>query len=190
MSLFEFTFALSAVMLGLALAHIAAVLHKLLLAGRRVLWASEPVLLTALVMLVIVVVWLGSWRLRDETSVLLGTMILQVLTLMTLYFTAASCLPEPDGGPEPINTYEYYDRTRLLSFGSLMASYVLFEIGSIATAGWPRQITFATLEGWFLFPTLYALLIFIRARWFNILTLSFALLYFGWGVMGLRLADG
>ena len=36
MSLFEFTFALSSVILGLALTHIASALHKLLLAGTRV----------------------------------------------------------------------------------------------------------------------------------------------------------
>jgi hypothetical protein len=57
MSLFEFTFALSAVILGLALTQVAASLHKLLLAGRQVRWAAEPVLLTLIVVLVIVSVW-------------------------------------------------------------------------------------------------------------------------------------
>jgi hypothetical protein len=42
MNLFEFTFALSAVVLGLALTHIAATVHKLLLAGSRVRWAASP----------------------------------------------------------------------------------------------------------------------------------------------------
>ena len=58
MSLFDFTFSLSAVILGLALTHIASTTHKLLLAGRRVRWAPEPMLLSFIVLLVIVSVWL------------------------------------------------------------------------------------------------------------------------------------
>jgi hypothetical protein len=60
-SLFDFTFSLSAVILGLALTHLAASTHRLLLAGRRVRWAPEPVLLAAIVLLVIVSVWLFQW---------------------------------------------------------------------------------------------------------------------------------
>jgi hypothetical protein len=49
MSLFEFTFGLSAVILGLALTHMASSVHRLVLAGERVRWAPEPILLTVLV---------------------------------------------------------------------------------------------------------------------------------------------
>ena len=78
MSIFELSFALSAVVLGMALTHIAAVIHKLLLAGRRVSWAAEPILLTLLVMLVIIVVWLGSWNLRNETSLTFASTLLSI----------------------------------------------------------------------------------------------------------------
>jgi hypothetical protein len=44
MTLFELTFTLSAVILGLALTHMASSLYRLVLAGRRVRWALEPLL--------------------------------------------------------------------------------------------------------------------------------------------------
>ena len=42
MTLTELTFGLSALILGLALTHLAAALSKLLLARERVRWAPEP----------------------------------------------------------------------------------------------------------------------------------------------------
>ena len=190
MSLFEFTFALSAVILGLALTHIAASLHKLLLAGRRITWAPEPILLTLIVMLVIITVWLGAWHHRNETSVSVEWTILQVLKLLTLYIAAASCLPEPETSNSAVNTFEYYDRTRALSFGALIVSYTLFEIAVLLERGLPQQITFSVLEGWFLYPAIYGLLIFIRTRWLNILILAFALLYYGYVMTGYRVSSG
>ena len=189
MSLFEFTFALSAVVMGLALAHLASVLHKLLLAGRRVAWSPEPILLASIVTLVIIAVWLQSWSLRNETSVSVGRTILEVLKLLTLYIAAASCLPEPATREERVDTYEYYDRTRRLSFGALILSYFLFQAGDLVAEGLPDRIALWTLLEWFLYPLLYGTLLFIRARWFNILTLSFALLFYGWLVIGMRVSE-
>ena len=114
---------------------------------------------------------------------------LQVLKLLILYVAAASCLPETTIASEEIDLYEYYDRTRRLSFGALIVSYLLFEITSIVGYGLPKQITFSVVEGWLLFPSLYTLLIFIRSRWFNILILTFALLRFGWAVYDVRLTE-
>lgn len=197
MNLFEFWFALSAVILGMALAQIAASVHKLLLAGKKVSWAPEPIMLTVIVMLVIIVQWLGSWSSRDVTSMSLALTVLKVVMLMTLYFTAASCLPEPSGETDRVDTYKYYDRTRLLSFGSIIAAYLLIRIWNTATQGWPTETgvfggvadTATTLAGWLMYPTLYASLIVIRVRWFNILVLAFALLFFAWNVMDLSLSS-
>lgn len=186
MSLFEFTFALSAVILGLALTHIAATIHKLLLAGKRVQWAPEPVLLTLIVLLVIVSVWLAAWFDRSEATVTMGQMLLQVAKLLTLYVAAASCLPEP-AGTEPVNLRDYYDRTRLLSFGSLILSLLLFLVYGIAIHGLPSPMTFGIAVNMLLYPTLYASLIFVRKRWFNILVLGFIIVYYGWRVVGQQL---
>ena len=189
MSLFEFTFALTSVILGLALTHIASVWHKLLLAGKRVRWAPEPILLSSIVLLVIIFVWLSFWNTRNETSMSVGWTVLQVLKLLILYIAAASCLPETTISSEEIDLYEYYDRTRRLSFGALIVSYVLFEIIGIIGYGLPKQITLSVVEEWLLYPSLYTLLIFVRSRWFNILILTFALLRFGWAVVVLRLTE-
>jgi hypothetical protein len=186
MSLFEFTFALSAVILGLALTHIAANIHKLFLAGNRVRWAIEPILLTCVVLLVIVSVWLGSWSERDEATIAVWQMLLAVAKLLILYVAAASCLPEP-AGAEPIDLREHYDRTRRLSFGALILSLILFRLHSIAVDGMP-PVTLWLVIIWLLYPVLYALLIFIRRRWFNILVLSFVILFYGWRVGGNQLA--
>ena len=186
MSLFEFTFALGAVILGLALTHVAATVHKLLLAGRRVQWAPEPVLLTIIVLFVIIWVWLGSWSNRSLASVTFGHTLLEVAKLMTLYIAAASCLPEP-ADSEPLNLGEYYDRTRLLSFGSLIVSVLLFRIDYIVSNGMPSTLTFRFAVFMLLYPVLYASLIFVRNRWFNVLALGFVIVYFGWRVGGQEL---
>lgn len=188
MSLFEFTFALSAVILGLALTHIASTIHKLLLAGKRVTWAPEPILLTGIVMLVIVSVWLGAWFDRTETSVTVGQMLLQVAKLLTLYIAAASCLPEPSGNKR-VNLKTYYDHTRLLSFGALIASLMLFRLYSFTVYGLPSPFSLWVVLQWLLYPMLYLSLIFIWKRWFNIVILSFAISYYGWSVVGLQLTD-
>jgi hypothetical protein len=186
MGLFEFTFALSAVILGLALTHIASTIHKLLLAGKRVKWALEPILLTLIVLLVIVAVWLASWSDRQVASVTIGQMLLQVAKLLTLYIAAASCLPEPRGS-DPVDLGTYYDRTRLLSFGSLIVSLLLFSLYQVAIEGMPSPITFAFVFDELVYPTLYASLIFVRGRWFNILVLAFVIAYYGWTVVGYQL---
>lgn len=65
MSLFELLFALSSVILGLALANLTSSLHRLALAGRRVRWAPEPLLQALLITIIIIQVWLDQWFMRD-----------------------------------------------------------------------------------------------------------------------------
>ncbi len=190
MSLFEFTFALSAVILGLALTQIASDVHKLLLAGRRVTWAAEPVLLTLIVLLVIVAVWLGQWFDRAEASVSVGWILLTVVKLLILYIAAASCLPEVDNDQAPVDMFAYYDRTRRLSFGALIVSYALFEVADVINGDLPARITLWVLTEWLLYPVLYLSLIIVRARWFNILALLFGLLFYANFMLRVRLDGG
>ncbi|MBA2934240.1 hypothetical protein HZF05_09015 [Sphingomonas sp. CGMCC 1.13654] len=185
MGVFEFTFALNSVVLGLALTQIAAAAHKLLLAGRRAKWAAEPVLLAFIVLLVIVTVWLGAWDMRGETVITVGHVLLQITKLLTLYFASASVLPDFDG--DHVDLFKYYDRTRLLSFGALIASLLLFIADQMVTYGLPNAMTIAIFARMVLYPILYISLIFIRARWFNILVLSFVILYYGWQTIGVQI---
>ena len=187
MSLFDFTFSLTAVILGLALTKIAATLHKLLLGGKRTKWAAEPILLTLLVTMVIVILWLSFWKDRTETSVAYWPIFMRVLALLILYFTAASCLPEDETGAERIDTYVYYDRTRRLSFGSLIISYSIGSALDLASGDMAYQGVLSFLL-WLLFPALYAALIFIRARWFNVAGLGLAILVLGLGALDFKIS--
>lgn len=186
MSLFEFTFALSAVILGLALTQVAASLHKLLLAGKQVRWALEPVLLTLIVVLVIVSVWVGAWDESDRTLVTLNQILIQTAMYMALYFGAASALPEPRG-EEPLDLHAYYDRTRLLTFGALITSMTLFKVYFGTLYGFRKVFSGMSLAEHILACALYGSLIVVRKRWYNVLVLSFVLLFYYWEISGMSL---
>ena len=186
MTLFELFFGLSAVILGLALTNIVASLHRLALAGRKVRWAAEPVLLAVLVVMIIVFVWLGQWFEREITEISAGRALLQVAKMMTLYFAAASCLPEPDRLPaDGIDLFEYYDRTRALSYGALIVGLILFQVYFATSADRISWAAFFDEDA--LLIIVYASLIFIRSRWYNVLALLGVIGFFGASVIGLTL---
>ena len=177
MTLFELIFGLTAIILGLALTNIAASLHRLALAGRRVLWAPEPLLLTLLVTMIIVFVWIANWYNRDLTSIGAGRALLDVARMMALYFAAASCLPETDKLPdEGLDLATYYYDTRALSYGALMVGLVLFQIYFAIDNprfDWLNSLAQAALIA------LYGSMIFIRARWYHLLVLTAVIVMFG-----------
>lgn len=178
MTIFELFFGLTSVVLGLALAHIASSAQKLANAGRRVTWAPEPILVTAIILTVIVSVWVGQWVQRDVTSITIGQAFLQVAKMMAVYFAAASVLPDIEPGGGKIDLYRYYDETRRLTFGSLIAGLLLFEI--YAWSSFEGAITWdlATVLETALYPAIYLSLIFIRWRPYNVAILIFALVYY------------
>ena len=85
MTLFELTFTLSALILGLALTHMASSLYRLVLAGRRVRWALEPLMQAALVLLIVVFVWLNEWNERGVTTIIYGRVLLLAQPTRPLY---------------------------------------------------------------------------------------------------------
>lgn len=194
MSLFEFTFGLSAVILGLALAHMASTVSRLALAGRRVRWAPEPLLLAAIIVLVIVSVWLGQWRARDQTETTVGMMLLQVGKLILPFMAATFVLPDPVPDEGPVDLYAHYDRTRALTFGSLILGLMAFwAVGMIQWASGQVPDARAMTAGSVLaslpwdFCLGYGLLIVVRRRWLNIALLAAGLVYYGWEVVPDRL---
>lgn len=195
MSLFEFTFGLSAVILGLALTHMASSVHRLAMAGRRVKWAPEPVLLAVLIMLVIVSVWLFQWWDRDRETTTIGLMLLQVTKLLLPFLAAAFVLPEAPPEEGPVDLYAHYDRTRAFTFGTLIAGMLLFWLDGVVrwSIGDYPQLGPITVWGvlkqspWEFVP-LYALLIFVRRRWVNIVLLTAGLAYYAWQIVPTTLA--
>lgn len=188
MSLFELLFGLPAIILGLALTNITASLHRLALAGRKVRWAPEPILLALLVTMIIVFVWLGHWFERDLKSINAGRSLLDVARMMALYFAAASCLPEPAQMlHERIDLVDYYYRSRTLSFGALITGLILFDIYYAVGSG--RTNWLETLRDDGTLILLYASLIFVRARWFHLTVLTVVILWFGSSVFALTLTQ-
>jgi hypothetical protein len=193
MSLFDFTFGLSAIILGLALTQLASNFHRLAIAGRRVEWAAEPVLLSGIIFLVIVSVWLFQWPDRTMTETTIGLMLLQVCKLLLPYLAAAFVLPEVSSGEEKISLFAHYDRTRAFTFGALIAGLLLFYVHSIILRsmmiGKPPINWLRVLEhGPWGFVAVYLLLVFVRVRWFNIAILAAGLLYYGWTIATVKLS--
>src|SRR5260370_20983179 len=108
MTLFELTFTLSALILGLALTHMASSLYRLVLAGRRVRWALEPLMQAALVLLIVVFVLLNEWNGRGVTTIIYGRGPLRSLNLLLLYIAPAVCFPQRRTGARDANTYTYH----------------------------------------------------------------------------------
>ncbi len=194
MSLFEFTFGLSAVILGLALAHMASTVSRLALAGQRVRWAPEPLLLAGIIVLVIISVWLDQWTARDLTETTIGLMLFQVGKLMLPFMAATFVLPDPVPEEGPVDLYAHYDRTRALTYGTLILGLMAFwAVDMIQWAGgqWPNAPAMtpgrvvASLP--WAFCLTYGLLIVVRWRWFNIALLAAGLVYYGWQVAPERL---
>jgi len=194
MSLFEFTFGLSAVILGLALAHMASTLSRLALAGRRVRWAVEPVLLSAIVVLITVAVWLNQWGVRNQTETTYGLMLIQVGKMIAPFMAASFVLPDSIPEEGPVDLYVHYDRTRALTFGALMfglwAFWVHFAIlwgsGRIPEQG-PMTVWAAVTSVPWEYSLIYGALIVIRRRWINVVLLSAGLLWYGWNLVPLPL---
>ncbi len=195
MSLFEFTFGLSAVILGLALAHMASTVSRLALAGRRVRWAPEPLLLAGIIVLVIVGVWLTQWGNRNQAETTVGLMLFQVGKLMLPFMAATFVLPDPIPEEGPVDLYAHYDRTRALTFGVLIVGLLLFWVGGVMrwasgeAPGWGPMTPGAVVASlpW-VFCTGYGLLILVRRRWFNIALLAAGLVLYGWEIMPVKLA--
>jgi hypothetical protein len=185
MTLFELTFSLSALILGLALTHMAAALYKLAQAGRRVRWAPEPLLQAAIVLLVIVFLWVNQWEGRGTTAIVFWRILVQVLELLALYIAAAACLPEVREGDSEIDLYVHYDHTRRLSFGALSAGLVLFSV--YRWTGDPAFHWRWDMLRIFVYLGPYLLMMFVRRRWLNMLLLMAVLIYFGSVIMAYRL---
>ncbi len=185
MTIFELFFGLTAIILGLALTQMASNLHGLLLAGRRVRWAPEPILLALIVLMVIVFVWLNQWEERGTSSVSFPHALLLVLKLLALYIGAAFVMPAPEPGTGPVDLYGHYDRTRPFTFGALILGMLLFSLYRYDPKfGWGWGEAIDSLVS----PFIYAPLIFIRRRWFNVSLLIVVLIIFGTNIMGYRIA--
>jgi hypothetical protein len=191
MSLFDFVFGLSAVVLGLGLAEMASRFQQLVFAGKRVKWAPEPLLLCVVIFMVILVVWLGAWRDHELRQITIGEVALQVLAVIAPYMAAAAVFPRvPESGV--VDLRGYYDEYRMFLFGTLLVGQILnwvmnlnlYGAGILNVEGWAK--TLATTAPYYSVVT-YAVLMFVRWRWLNVAGLVFVLVVFVPRVVGVHL---
>src|SRR3569833_945805 len=161
MNSFELSFGLTSVILGLALTHMANAARKLLLRGREVTWAPEPVMLARGVLMLIVSNWMNQFS-HNKTALSDGLELLNVLRMLKLYFAAGFSLPEPEPGEGKSDLLEYYDRARHFSFGSLAAGLAIFARynGITSPADWRADLSVKAIP-----LLLWIVAMFVRWRW-------------------------
>lgn len=163
MSPFEIFFGLTAVILGLALTELAGSLAKLLRAGRRVMWAPEPILQAFLILLILVFVWSNQWQAHAETSFTVLQAILQVLKMLALYVAAASVLGEPEA-TRTVDMREHYYAARPTTYGAMVVGLILFTSYAFMFNSEHLPLTLTNLASSLVLPAVYGALIFIHWR--------------------------
>jgi hypothetical protein len=177
MSIFEFTFALMAVILGLALTQVASSFQRLALAGPRVRWAPEPMMLTLLLVTIIVTLWLSGWQLRSERETTVGLMLLAITKLILPYMATAAALPENIGPEGKVDLLAHYDSTRRFTYGTLSLGLVLGPVYDTVRLYWAsgKSIVLLFLALNLAYLAIYIMLMWVRVRWVNIVALALVL---------------
>ncbi len=188
MSLFEFTFALQAIILGLALAQLVVSLNKLVLARERVIWAVQPLLAAGLVACNILLLWTGAWYRQGAETTTIGDIVRDILINLTVFAAASAVLPDETPKGEAVDLPAHFERVRVYFFALFIAP--IFAVGLI-----PQAIEFARTgvtdpANWWenLVLMLGALVcMFIRDRRVNIAILGGLLLWVGVAISGYEL---
>ena len=169
MSPFDYALGLVSILVGLALADVAASLHRLLRQARLVRWDGRVVLCVAFVITTIVGMWFEVWSIRSVKAMLSFPFYLSLfLEFMVLFLICAACLPdEPE---ESCDLGAFYDRNTTylwLLFALFQASFFLHWIyfAGLHMTAHGRPLLFAAWVG---FPLLVSVLLaIIRSRWFH-----------------------
>src|ERR1700730_3401077 len=179
MSPFDYGLGLVSILVGLALADVAASLHRLLRKARLVSWDGRVVLCVAFVIITIVGMWFEVWSVRGVKAVLSFPFYLSLfLEFMVLFLICAACLP--DEATENYDLAAFYEknRTYLWSlFALFQASFFLHWIyfaGLIITNRW-RMLLFGAVVA--LPLVVSVLLATIRSRWFHYIALLTLIAY-------------
>jgi hypothetical protein len=168
MSPFDYALGLVSIVVGLALADVAASLHRLLRKARLVRWDGRVLLCVAFVIITITGMWFEVWSIRSVKAVLSYPFYLSLfLEFMVLFLVCAACLPDED---ENYDLGAFYDgnSTYLWSlFALFQTSFFLHWIyfaGLRTTNHWQMLLVGA----WVGAPLIvFLLLAMIRSRWFH-----------------------
>jgi hypothetical protein len=165
---FEFALGLFSILIGLAIADVAASLHRLMRARPRVRW-DPLVLLSALFAMVITVgMWFDLWGIRTATSVRHFFLYLALVgAFFVLFLIAAASLP--DEAAAGVDLREFYGRNRRY-FWSLVTLfeviYVAFGIHFLASVmdRMPRALIAIVISHWVILISVPVMLALARSR--------------------------
>ena len=130
MSPFDYALGLVSILVGLALADIAASLHWLLRKARSVRWDGRVVLSVVFVIITIVGMWFEVWSIRSAKAVLSFPFYLSlVIEFMILFLISAACLPDEPEESRDLGAFYESSKTYLWSlFALFQASFFLHWI--------------------------------------------------------------
>lgn len=190
MSLFEFTFGLQAIILGLGLAHLVVAMNRLVVARERVKWAAQPLLAATLVLVTILLLWGQSWRASGVESTTIGMMILNVLMNLTLFAAAYAVLPEKPPEKGSADLLAHFEKVRVYFFAVLSVPFLIpGTIIPLVLLAMGRIERFSNWENLGVLAAM-ALCTVSRNRWVNIVTLSALLIWVLSLIQGYELAAG
>lgn len=171
MSPFDYALGLVSILVGLALADIAASLHRLLRKARSVRWDGRVVLCVAFVIITIVGMWFEVWSIRSVKAVLSFPFYLSFfIEFMVLFLISAACLPDEPEESRDLSSFYESNTTYLWSlFALFQASFFLHWI---YFAGLRMGDRTPLVGAWIGLPLLIVVLLaMIRSRWFHYVAL-------------------
>jgi hypothetical protein len=165
---FEFSLGLFSVLIGLAIADVAASFHRLMRAQSRVRWDPLALLSALFAMVITVGMWFDLWGIRNATSVRHFFLYLALVgAFFVLFLIAASSLP--DEASEGVDLREFYGRNRRY-FWSLVTLfeiiYVVFGIHFIGSDmdRLPRAVIALILSQWGILVVVPTVLVLVGSR--------------------------
>ena len=179
MSPFDYALGLVSILVGLALADVAASLHRLLRQARLVRWDGRVVLCVLLVIITISGMWFEVWSIRSVKAVLSYPFYLSLfLEFIVLFLVCAACLPdEPE---ESRDLGAFYEKNRIYLWSLFALFQTSFFLHWIYFAGLRMSNHWQTLllGTWVGFPLLvFVLLAMIHSRWFHYMALLALIAY-------------
>lgn len=165
---FEFALVVFSVLIGLAIADVAASFHRLMRSQSRVRWDPLALLSALFAMVITVGMWFDLWYIRNATSVRHFFLYLALVgAFFVLFLIAASSLP--DDASEGVDLRTFYDRNHRY-FWSLVT---LFEIIYVAFGAHfllgamdrlPHAVIAVILAQWTILVAVPAVLAFVGSR--------------------------
>ena len=172
MTPFDYALGLVSILVGLALADLAASLHRLLRLTPAVRWDGRLVLCVALVIITVVGMWFEVWSIRTVKAVLSFPFYLSLfLEFMVLFLICAACLPDEEA--EGCNLGAYYEKNRVYLWSLFALFETSFFLHWVYFAGLRTSNEQMLLLGVFvIFPLLVSVLLAItRSRQFHYVAL-------------------